>query len=76
MFLWCKDTLFAADMLYHMLLNYVSNVSNMHEQPHQPLPTSLPPLPLEGGGRGGRLLVRVRLFLKIPKKTLRKTRTI
>lgn len=50
MFLWCKDTLFAADMLYHMLLNYVSNVSNMHEQPHQPLPTSLPSPIGEGGG--------------------------
>lgn len=36
--------------------------------------TSLAPSPLGEGG--GRLLVRGRLFLKIPKKTLRKTRTI
>ena len=28
--LWCKDTLFAAEMLYRMLLNYVSNVSYIY----------------------------------------------
>ena len=38
--LWCKDTLFDADMLYRMLLNYVSNVSNIR---------SLTPMPLSKG---------------------------
>ena len=48
--LWCKDTLFDADMLYHMLLNYVSNVSNIRSlTPHTPLQNSLTPIPLSKG---------------------------